>query len=169
MIRALTIVLTMLVACTPSASAATLAEIEALNAVSCEFESRAEPFRDLASSVAGAKGRCQILPATALWMVPHAVRMGHLPADYLTVRSIAVWTALLSVPWVSDALAMTYKQWIAARRDRSLRMIAYLYHAGQDARWRTGTESWRHSAEVYLAYQARRMAAGKAALVARPR
>lgn len=160
------VILILFIAACSHAQAATVAEIESLNKVSCEIESRTEEYPDLAISSKGAKGRCQILPATALWLAPHAVRMGYLPADYLEVRSEVVWGALLAVPWVSEAIATTYKQWIAVNRNGSLRMVAYFYHAGQNARWRTGTESWRHSAEVFMTYQARRMASWKTEQVA---
>ena len=126
-----------------------------LRDVGCAIESRTYPNPSTVRSVHGARGVCQVLPATASWLASWAVRYGYLPLWAAQVQSPAIWDALLTVDLVNRAIALTYYRWMHEERGvHTARRLAYHYHAGHAAPWRKRSESWRHGAEVLLAYRA---------------
>ncbi len=130
-------------------------DILLLRDVGCAIESRSYPNPSTVRSVHGARGLCQVLPATAAWLASWAVRYGYLPLWAAQVQSPAIWDALLTVDPVNRAIALTYYRWMHEERGvHTARRLAYHYHAGHAAPWRKRSESWRHGAEVLLAYRA---------------
>ena len=126
-----------------------------LRDVSCAIESRSYPNPSTVQSAKLARGVCQVLPTTASWLGPWAVHYGYLPPWAAQVKSLTIWDALLTVDHVNKAIAITYYHWMHEERGvHTVRRLAYHYHAGHAAPWRKRSESWRHGAEVLLAYRA---------------
>lgn len=127
-----------------------LLRIEAAHRENCKIESRTYKRRDTAVSPRGAIGYCQVLPKTAAWIVKYAVEWGLLDRWAMAFYDKPkAWEWLLQIRWVNEAISRAYMAWIYLNRSTDLRVVLYLYHAGQDGEVMRGTESWRHSAEVY--------------------
>ena len=140
----------MLTAC--SAAKATESDILAARPTLCAIESRSHRFPDTAVSSKGAVGYCQILPDTASWVVKHAIADGLLVHGFIVFYGKPdAWKWLLQVRFVNEAITDAYLLWIYRNRSRDTRTVLYKYHAGHQRRLKRGTESWRHSNEVFWA------------------
>jgi len=140
----------LLAACAPPAHGAERIDVERLHTENCKIESRTFERPDIAVSPRGAVGYCQVLPATAAWVVKYAVQWDLLPGAYMIFYdNPEPWRWLLKFRFVNEPISHAYMRWIAENRSSDPRVVLYKYHAGHNAKVQRGTESWRHSAEVF--------------------